>query len=177
MIRRLNTIALSIVIAAFAAVLPSLAGTTTAATPRPQTTCPVMGGEIDKTQYVDYQGKRIYICCGGCRAEIAKDPAKYIAKIEAAGQSVEVLPVSTSAPETGIAKKHPQTICPVLGNPIDKKLFVDYRGKRIYVCCEMCIPRVKANPAKYLKKIEKSGESVELISAAATGRPTPGAKR
>ena len=174
MIRRFNTIALSIAIATVVAVLPAMAGTSPAIPLKPQTTCPVMGGEIDKAQYVDYQGKRIYVCCGGCKAEVVKSPMQYIAKIEAAGQSVEVLPVSPlAAPETGIAGKHLQTLCPVLGNPIDKKLFVDYKGKRIYVCCAMCILKVKANPAKYLRKIEKSGESVELISAAKTGKQTP----
>ena len=28
-----------------------------------QMTCPVEGGKIDKSVYVDYQGKRVYFCC------------------------------------------------------------------------------------------------------------------
>ncbi|HUT37359.1 MAG TPA: hypothetical protein VNE39_28005, partial [Planctomycetota bacterium] len=31
--------------------------------PGPQTTCPVMGGKIDRKLFVDYEGKRIYVCC------------------------------------------------------------------------------------------------------------------
>jgi YHS domain-containing protein len=43
-----------------------------------QTTCPVMGGPINKEYYTEYQGKRVYFCCPGCDEEFAKDPEKYI---------------------------------------------------------------------------------------------------
>jgi hypothetical protein len=62
-----------------------------------QTTCPVMGGKIDKNLYVDVEGKRIYICCKGCEGAIKKDPAKYIKKLEAAGVTVEDVPTGTNA--------------------------------------------------------------------------------
>jgi YHS domain-containing protein len=67
---------------------------------KPQSTCPVQGGPIDKTLYVDCQGKRIYVCCAGCLNEVKKDPAKYIKKIEKAGQSVEII-------DTGKVKQAP----------------------------------------------------------------------
>jgi len=54
-----------------------------------QETCPVMGGKIIKTQYVDHDGKRIYVCCKGCIAPIQKDPAKYIKALEADGVTLE----------------------------------------------------------------------------------------
>ncbi len=50
-----------------------------------QTTCPIMGGAIDKALYVDHAGKRIYVCCKGCIAAVKKDPAKIIQAMEAAG--------------------------------------------------------------------------------------------
>ena len=43
-----------------------------------QTTCPVMGGKINKQQYVDHEGQRIYVCCAGCIQPIEADPAKYL---------------------------------------------------------------------------------------------------
>jgi len=52
-----------------------------------QTTCPVMGGKIIKTQYVDVKGKRVYVCCPGCIAKVKTDPAKYLAKIKASGET------------------------------------------------------------------------------------------
>lgn len=54
-----------------------------------QTLCPVMKGPIDKTQFVDYDGKRIYVCCGGCLAKIKKDPAKYVKQLEAEGITLD----------------------------------------------------------------------------------------
>ena len=57
-----------------------------------QTTCPIMGGKINKELYVDADGSRIYVCCGGCIAKIKEDPAKAIAKIKANGETPEALP-------------------------------------------------------------------------------------
>jgi YHS domain-containing protein len=61
------------------------------------------------------------------------------------------------------AKLQPQTTCPVTGDPIDKKLYIDYKGKRIYVCCSSCIDSVKKDPEKYIKKLESMGQGVETI--------------
>ena len=58
-----------------------------------QTTCPVMGGAIDKKLFVDAEGKRIYLCCTGCIAPVTKNPKKYIAKLEAEGVTLEKTPV------------------------------------------------------------------------------------
>ncbi|MGA2506589.1 MAG: YHS domain-containing protein [Chitinispirillaceae bacterium] len=57
----------------------------------------------------------------------------------------------------------PQTTCPVMGGAIDKNLYVDYKGKRIYVCCEGCLAKLRKNPEKYLKKLEKMGQAAEKI--------------
>lgn len=56
---------------------------------KPQTKCPVMGGEIDKALFVDYEGKRIYVCCDGCIGKIKKDPAKYVKQLEAEGITLD----------------------------------------------------------------------------------------
>ena len=55
-----------------------------------------------------------------------------------------------------------QTNCPVMkANKIDKKLYVDADGKRIYVCCPGCIGKVKKNPKKYLKKLKDAGITLD----------------
>lgn len=54
-----------------------------------------------------------------------------------------------------------QTVCPVMGGAIDKKQFVDVKGKRIYVCCAGCLDPVKKDPDKYLKKMADEGITVE----------------
>lgn len=57
-----------------------------------QTTCPVMGGKINKDIYSDYEGKRVYFCCTSCLPEFKKDPAKYIKKLEEQGVVLEKVP-------------------------------------------------------------------------------------
>lgn len=54
-----------------------------------QTTCPVMGGEINKDLYVDVSGKRVYVCCAGCIEPIKMDPETYLNKLEKMGQKAE----------------------------------------------------------------------------------------
>jgi YHS domain-containing protein len=57
-----------------------------------QTTCPVLGGNIDKNVYADYQGKRIFFCCKGCDNEFLKDPEKYLKKLQDEGVTPETAP-------------------------------------------------------------------------------------
>lgn len=59
----------------------------------PQTTCPVMGGAINTNMYVDAEGYRIYVCCGGCISAVNADPARYIAKMKADGVEPQKAPV------------------------------------------------------------------------------------
>jgi hypothetical protein len=117
-----------------------------------QTTCPVMGGAIDKALYIDHDGKRIYICCKGCEAPLKKDAAKYIKKLE----------------DEGITVARLQTECPVMGGAVDKALYVDHDGKRIYVCCQGCVATVKKDPAETIKSMEAAG--VALYPAAAADK-------
>ena len=65
---------------------------------KPQTTCPVTGEALPaKPDYVDVEGKRIYVCCAGCNAKIKKDPKKYIQQMEAAGVTLENAPAKPAA--------------------------------------------------------------------------------
>jgi len=59
---------------------------------KPQTACPVLGGNLDKNVYVDYQGYRIYFCCPGCDVEFKKDPEKYMKKLQEQGVTPEKSP-------------------------------------------------------------------------------------
>lgn len=54
-----------------------------------------------------------------------------------------------------------QTTCPVLDGEIDKKIYTDYKGERIYFCCSQCIDDFKKNPEKYLKTLKDSGVILE----------------
>lgn len=72
---------------------------------------------------------------------------------------------SKAAPTATAAKA--QTMCPVLGNPISKDVFVDYQGQRIYFCCADCIGKFKSSPDTYMKKLVDQGVTIEAAPAAA----------
>jgi len=59
-----------------------------------------------------------------------------------------------------------QTICPVMGGEVNKKLFVDADGKRIYVCCKDCLGTLKKDPTKYIALLEKQGITLDKTPAA-----------
>jgi YHS domain-containing protein len=47
-----------------------------------------------------------------------------------------------------------QKTCPVMaGNPINKALFVEYEGKKVYFCCKGCEDKFLADPAQYVAKL------------------------
>lgn len=110
-----------------------------------QTKCPVMGGPINKELYVDYRDQRIFVCCAGCIPAVEKNPEKYIRVIRDRGEQVAQL----------------QTSCPVMGGGVNKSLFADYQGKRVYVCCPGCIKMIQDDPEKYMKKMEEQGIVLE----------------
>lgn len=121
-----------------------------------------MGGKINTEQFVDANGYRIYVCCAECKKKITADPDKYIQKMQNEGVTLEKAPI-------------PQTTCPVMkGTKINKKLYVDANGYRIYVCCGVCESKVKADPDKYIKQMTEKGIAIEKLPKKETPKkPTP----
>lgn len=70
-------------------------------------------------------------------------------------------------PETTKVVKH-QTMCPVMGGVVNKQFFADYQGKRVYFCCNACPAMFKKDPAKYIKKLEAEGITLDKTPQAAT---------
>ncbi len=75
------------------------------------------------------------------------------------GVAFGLLNFGGSMPGTAIAAS--QEKCAVLSGNVDKKVFVDYKGKRIYFCCAGCIEQFNKDPEKYLKKMEAEGITPE----------------
>lgn len=61
----------------------------------------------------------------------------------------------------GDVELKPQTVCPVMGGAINKSMFVDVNGQRIYVCCMGCLAPIKADPEKYIEVLKEKGEKPE----------------
>ena len=53
----------------------------------PLDTCVVAGkklGSMGEPYAYEFEGKKVYFCCEGCKEDFKADPKKYLAKIEAA---------------------------------------------------------------------------------------------
>jgi YHS domain-containing protein len=115
-----------------------------------QTKCPVLGNDVNKSVYTDYQGNRIYFCCAGCIDAFNEDPQAYLQKMKDEG--VELL------------KLNPQSVCPVSGkNLTNKDVYSDYESRRVYFCCNSCKAAFEKDPAKYLKVLSDRGEAPEQL--------------
>lgn len=43
-----------------------------------QTACPVSGHDVNESTFVVAEGKKILLCCDGCKASVEAEPAKYL---------------------------------------------------------------------------------------------------
>jgi YHS domain-containing protein len=71
--------------------------------------------------------------------------------------------VKTDVEETTVvAQATEQTTCPVMeGQAIDKDIFVEYKGKKVYFCCEPCTGKFNAEPEKYLAKLPQFSQATQ----------------
>ena len=130
-----------------------------------QTICPVMGGPINKELFVEYQGKKVYLCCEDCVKMFKANPEKYLAKLpqfkDVVDKAVTNVADMPAMPEMPGMKMAEQTKCPVMGGPIDKQYYVEYKGKKVYFCCGGCDTTFLADPEKYLAKLPQFGGKEE----------------
>jgi YHS domain-containing protein len=68
-------------------------------TGKAQTACPIMGDNISRKHFTDYEGKRIYFCCAKCEKTFAKNPGKYMKMLADEGIALE------DAPKAGVQPK------------------------------------------------------------------------
>lgn len=90
---------------------------------------------------------------------------------------------TSPAPDTTGPAQRPKeafanAFCPVRPDEeIMPNRFVDYRGKRVYFCCEKCRKKFLAEPESYLTNLPQFGGSGPLVKLdAETGAPTAGKK-
>lgn len=67
----------------------------------------------------------------------------------------------------GSAFSKEQANCPVMGGEINKEIYADHDGKRVYFCCAMCIDTFKKDPARYIEKMKKDGINPDAVPAVA----------
>ena len=65
-----------------------------------------------------------------------------------------------------------QATCPVMGGKINKAQHIDVKGKRLYVCCPGCFGAIKADPDKYIRKLESEGITLDAAPKSETPKKT-----
>ena len=65
---------------------------------------------------------------------------------------------------TEVKELKAQETCPVMGGKIQKDLYEDYEGNRVYFCCEGCEKDFLRKPKHYLAKMKANGEKPEVLS-------------
>lgn len=69
-----------------------------------------------------------------------------------------------------------QTLCPVMGGEINKEIFVDVAGKRIYLCCKGCAEAIRKEPLKYIEKMTAAGIALDPVPAPPKGTKAAGGR-
>src|SRR3989339_1568418 len=88
-------------------------------------------------------GLATIITLGGCKKKELMEPAN------SATPTMEKM--TDGAAQT--ADSNEQITCPVMGGKINKDIFVEHNGKKVYFCCPACIEEFEKNPEKYLDKL------------------------
>lgn len=79
------------------------------------------------------------------------------------------LPTQAGTPQAGAPPRSApvelkdQTVCPVGGEAVDKKVFADYEGQRVYFCSKECVAKYQGFPDKYLFQMYGKGERPENV--------------
>ena len=58
-----------------------------------------------------------------------------------------------SGPEKELGQPAGQTTCPIMGMAVDKNVYTEYKGKKVFFCCAGCETPFLENPEKYLSKL------------------------
>jgi YHS domain-containing protein len=102
------------------------------------------------------------VTLGGCKKKEQPAPSSAMEKMTktAAKTAEETKKGATEVAQeakktvTAAAAEVEQTMCPVMdGNKIDKNVFVEYKGKKVYFCCPDCKAKFQADPEKYVANL------------------------
>ena len=68
--------------------------------------------------------------------------------------------VSVFAADAPKADNYPLKTCVVSGESLEGAMggpvVIQYKGRTVKFCCPSCVPKFKANPDKYLKKLDEA---------------------
>lgn len=96
--------------------------------PDSNTKCPVSGQPVKADKFVEYNGGKVYFCCGNCPKAFEANTAKYAAK------------ANMQLVETG---QLVQVACPLSGRPTNPSATVEVGGVKVGLCCNNCKAKIE----------------------------------
>lgn len=78
-------------------------------------------------QSVDYNGGKVFLCCGNCKKAFSKDPAKFAARANA---------------QLVATKQAKQLCCPLTGGKLNGATVTTVAGAKVCFCCNNCKGKV-----------------------------------
>lgn len=124
-----------------------------------QKLCPLMiEDEVDPEEFVEYKGKKIYMCCGSCVKKFKKDPDYYV-KLTS-----NLLPQIEKSLLNKKVKFIEQKFCMVYEDRVvsPKSYVHEHNGKKYYFWSSTAIRRFKAKPDFYIERAEKNSNVKKL---------------
>ena len=120
----------------------------------PMTTCLVsgdaFGGEMGEPINKVYQNRLVRFCCKMCQPDFEKDPAKFLAKLDAAILSKQ-------------KPFYPLDTCVVSGDKLEGDMggpFEYVFGTRLVrMCCKGCVKDFAKDPQKFMAKIDEAAKT------------------
>lgn len=106
-------------------------------------TCPVTGEPVDFTKVVTTDAGPVFACCGHCVKKMTANLDKYAEGVAAQREALK-------------DRDKVQVICPISGDAVDKKAFVEHDGEKVFFCCSGCISKFEKDPAAYQTKLASS---------------------
>jgi YHS domain-containing protein len=124
----LTTKHLMLTLAALAGLIVSTAVVSAAIKEPAEAKCPVSGKNCNPEKHADFDGGKVYFCCGNCQAAFGKDSSKFAAK--AHHQMVSTGNLTQKA-------------CPFSGGPVKAGTEVEIEGVEVGFCCNNCKGKVE----------------------------------
>ena len=124
-----------------------------------QKICPLMiEDEIDPEEFVEYKGKKIFMCCGSCVKKFKKAPDYYV-KLTS-----KLLPQIDKSLLDSKIKIIEQKFCMVYPDRVvsPKSYVHEHGGKKYYFWSSTAIRKFKAKPDFYIERSKKNANVKKL---------------
>lgn len=119
--------------------------------------CPIMvDDEIDEEEFVSYEGKKVFFCCGTCKKSFEANP-KYIIKV--AGDSLPQFKGMEEKLKLAEVELLEQKFCPLAPDSIitPDSPSIEYKGKKIYFFKQRSLDKWQKDPEGNFKTATEAG--------------------